>query len=92
MRLAARTDANQAVIVDALRSIGASVETSTARLGGGFPDLCVGYCGANFLIEVKNPETRGKLNKKQREWIDEWQGQHVIVETVTQALRAVGAI
>lgn len=42
MRRAARTDANQVEIVSALRAIGCSV-SDTSGVGGGFPDLAVGF-------------------------------------------------
>lgn len=41
MRRAARTDANQTAIVEALRKCGASVQ-SLAAVGKGVPDLLVG--------------------------------------------------
>jgi hypothetical protein len=48
MRYAAKTDANQAAIVSALRSVGASVWVI------GLPvDLLVGVAGRTALVEVK---------------------------------------
>ena len=53
-----RRDANQAEIVKALESVGASV-LDLADVGRGCPDLLVGYAGREWLIEVKMPT--GKL-------------------------------
>lgn len=91
MRYDARVDDNQAAIVDGLRKIGATVEI-LARVGGGVPDLLVGYQGRNYLMEVKNLKAGGKLNKKQRDWLSKWNGQHVVVTDLIDALRAIGAI
>lgn len=63
---AARVDTNHAAIVEALRSAGWEV-ISTARMGGGFPDLLIynrrsGY----WLVEVKT--RTGKVNREQAEF------------------------
>ena len=55
MRRAARADSNQAEIVDALRKVGASVQP-IHTVGGGVPDLLVGFRGQNYLFEVKDGE------------------------------------
>ena len=47
MRQAAKVDDNQAAIVEALRSLGASVE-SLAAVGKGVPDLLVGFTVADI--------------------------------------------
>ncbi len=52
MRRAANVDRNQPEIVAALRAAGATVEYLHA-VGGGCPDLLVGYRGANYVLEVK---------------------------------------
>ena len=90
MRYAAKADNNQAEIVAALRSVGASV-TSLHRVGQGCPDLLVGYRGHTYLMEVKSPG--GKLTEPENEWITTWSGLDVaIVTTVDDALRLIGAI
>lgn len=94
MRRAAKVDANQAVIVGALRDIGASV-TSTAAIGQGFPDLAVGFRGATFLLEVKDgskPPSQRQLTPDEAEWHQAWRGQAAIVETIEDALRVIGAL
>lgn len=76
MRRAARVDGNQALIVDTLRGLGASVH-HLHSVGMGCPDLLVGYRRANHLVEVKSPG--GKLSPGQVEWHDEWRGAKPVV-------------
>jgi hypothetical protein len=52
MRRAAKVDANQTEIVQALRQIGAVVQ-SLAAVGNGCPDLLVGYRNRLFLLEFE---------------------------------------
>jgi len=85
-------DANQSEIVEALRKAGASV-TPTSQSGEGFPDLCVGIRGINYLLEVKDgskPPSGQRLTPKQSKWHDQWQGSVSVVNSVEQALKAVG--
>ncbi|MBI1939159.1 MAG: hypothetical protein HYS25_13705 [Ignavibacteriales bacterium] len=84
-----RADLNQSQIVNALRTVGATVHI-TNQVGQGFPDLVVGIFGKNFLIEVKNKNTRGRLTAEQEVFIDKWKGKIHIVNTVDEALRVVG--
>jgi Holliday junction resolvase len=86
MTYAKRSDANQQDIIDALRAIGASV-VSIHRVGGGVPDLLVGYQGVNLLLEVKT--ARGRLNRCEAEWHQEWRGQVAVVRTVDEAIEIV---
>lgn len=90
------TDANQGAIVEALRKAGATV-TSLHAVGGGVPDLLVGWVGRTFLLECKT--LKGKRNPKaapltpaQIVWHQQWRGQVAIVTTPEEALRAVGMI
>lgn len=90
-----RRDGNEAEIIEALRSLGASVEQLE---GKGLPDLLVGWRGKNILLEVKDPNaTRGrttalKLTDDQVTWHRQWSGQVAVVTTVTEALVACGAV
>jgi hypothetical protein len=86
---AARIDVNQPEIVEGLRKSGASVEC-LHKVGKGCTDLLVGYRGVNYLIEVKHG--KGKLNKRQVRWHDEWYGQCGVAWTIEDALRIIGAI
>jgi hypothetical protein len=87
----AKTDTNQKEIVAALRKIGASVE-SLHRVGGGVPDLLVGYRGENYLMEVKDgqkPPSERRLNTDQVEWHDKWRGQRCVVLSPESAILAL---
>ena len=93
---AAKVDANQAEIVESLRRAGAIVQV-TSNIGGGFPDLVVGFRGKNYLLEIKDggkPPSSRKLTKDQQEFHMRWnaRGSVVVVESVMDALRAVGAV
>lgn len=89
MRRAARVDANQAEIVEALRQAGASVQL-LHMVGQGCPDLAVGFRGANFMLEIK--QDRGKLTAEEYVWLSEWRGQAKVVRSPEEALRAIGAL
>jgi hypothetical protein len=74
MRFRARTDANQAEIVKALRAAGAKVAI-TSQLGGGFPDLVVGFGGRIALLEVKDPTKPARdqrLTEREAEFFEQW--------------------
>jgi hypothetical protein len=94
MRVAAKADDNQAETVRALRRVGASVQT-LHRVGCGCPDLLVGYRGRNFLLEIKDGRkspSRRALTKDQELFHALWRGEIAIVRSVSEALRAIGAI
>jgi len=86
-RYAAKTDANQAEIVQALRDVGASVLV-LSRVGQGVADLAVGIRGETFFLEVKTD--KGKLTPREQEFMDGWRGHYAIVRTPEEALRAIG--
>lgn len=91
-RLAARTDANQREVVAALRAVGATVQHLHA-VGRGCPDLCVGFRGVNYLIEIKDgskPPSARRLTADEKIWHDSWQGTVCVVESVDDALNAIG--
>lgn len=91
MRRRAQTDGNQAAIVAALRKVGASVAI-TAEVGGGYPDLTVGYRLRTYLLEVKDPRqqpNKQRLTEAQEEFHRNWHGAPIhIVRTVEQAFFA----
>jgi hypothetical protein len=89
-RFAARVDENQADIVEALRSAGASVFIV------GLPvDLLCGFAGKTVLVEVKRAV--GKRNPRaadytqlQRDFLDSWLGGPVATVTdVEGAMRVL---
>lgn len=88
MRRAAKRDANELEIMDALRAVGATIlqinETNAA-------DLLVGFRDLNFVIEVKDGKY-AKLSEGQQEWHDSWQGQRAVVRSIEEALQVIGAI
>jgi hypothetical protein len=89
-----RVDANQTVVVAALRAVGAEV-CHLHAVGRGVPDLLIGFRGQNFLLEVKDaaqPPSKRKLTPDERVWHDRWRGQVWIVCSADDALRAIGAI
>ena len=91
---ARRVDRNQLEIVRALRKIGASVH-DCSRLGGGFPDLACGFLGDNHFLEVKDgakPPSARKLTGAEEEFINNWRGTVYVVNSVDEALQAIGAI
>jgi hypothetical protein len=71
-----KVDANQAAIVQTFRQLGATVE-DLHGVGGGFPDLLIGFMGENVLVEVK--EEKRELQDNQKEWGQLWRGGPVIV-------------
>lgn len=92
MRRAARIDDNQNEIVDALRSVGASVAI-TSMVGDGFPDLTVGFRDINYLIEIKDgskPPSRRQLTRPEQVFHDSWWGRIDIVNSVDEALYVIG--
>lgn len=94
MRRNARVDANQPDIVKGLRKAGASVAV-TSNLGKGFPDITVGYRGANYLFEIKDPAkppSQRKLTDNEDEWHRKWGGHVAIIETAEEALHVIGAL
>jgi hypothetical protein len=94
MRQAARIDANQNEIVQALRDVGASVAI-TSMVGAGFPDIVVGYRGQNYMIEIKDGSkspSRRKLTPDEKEFHDLWRGTVIVVNNINEVLEAVGAI
>ena len=94
MRRRAAVDANQSEIVAALRRVGASVVDLSA-VGAGCPDLLAGYRGVNYFVEIKDGDkfkSQRKLTPAQVQFHDNWRGQICVVETVDEALRAIGAV
>ncbi len=94
MRLRARTDRNQKLIVAALRKAGASVAI-LVPLGHGIPDLLVGKADTRgvprcYVLEVKSE--RGTLTPAEVAWLRDWRGQAAVCYTVDDALRAIGAM
>lgn len=73
-RRAARRDASEAAIVDALRACGFSVESLSKK---GCGDLLLGKHGITRVVEVKSGTE--SLNDEQRLWWGKWRGNGLIV-------------
>ena len=86
MRVAARSDQNQARIVQALRKAGASV-IHLHQLGRGVPDILACFRGRNILMEIKRPGE--KPNEKQIEFHSTWGGELHVVRTEEEAIAAL---
>jgi len=84
-------DRNQAEIVGHLRGAGATVQ-DLSGVGGGCPDLLVGFRGRNFLLEIKTPDPESKLNALQNEWHMAWTGHAAVVRTPEEALQEILAV
>lgn len=87
-RRAAKVDANQAEVVDALRRIGASVQTLHA-VGMGCPDILVGFRSINLLMEIKDgdkPASATNLTSWQEDWHLKWEGQAAVVYSADEAI------
>lgn len=89
-----RVDANHSRIVKELRQLGYSV-VSTADLGDGFPDICVGSLNTvnrNFLFEIKDwkqPPSKRRLTPKEKQFHAAWKGQVAVIETTEEALKVM---
>lgn len=92
-RFRRNVDANQADIVEALRRVGALVQ-HLHTVGGGCPDLLVGYRGKLWLLEVKDGRkvaSARALSESELAWHTRWAGYPVLVVTSPlDALRAIG--
>ena len=88
MRRAAKVDANHSDIVEALRAVGASVQ-SLAQIGKGCPDVLAAFRGSMFLLEIKHG--KGKTNEDQQRWHIQWNAPVHVVYSAEDALRAIGA-
>ena len=95
MRRAAKVDANQEQVVQALRAAGATVQ-SLAGVGVGVPDLLVGHQGKTILLEVKDghkPPSARRLTEDQLKWHGAWCGGPLaVVDGVDAALRVLGVL
>ncbi len=89
MRKYGKIDANQPEIVDALRSIGAHV-TILAAVGGGIPDLLVGY----DVKDGAQPPSARLLTSDQKRWHAEIAAtarvRPYIANSVSDALAIIG--
>jgi hypothetical protein len=71
-----RRDLTHAEIRDELRALGASV-VDLGDVGHDKPDLLVGFCRRDFLVEAKS--AKGKLSAGQSAFARDWRGQPPVV-------------
>lgn len=93
-RPVANRDRNHPEIVAALRAIGCTV-VDLAAVGGGVPDLLVGYRGRNLLVEVKDGSvspSRRQLRETQVQFRTDWRGQWSMVTDVAGAVELAQAV
>lgn len=87
MRRAARRDANERRVIDALRACGAYVKQINDE---GLADLLVYYRGHTLILEVKDgdkPPSARALTPAEQKFHDEWPGQNLyIVNSEHEAL------
>ncbi len=79
MKFGYRIDENHRVIKSAFDDLEFSVMT-TARVGGGAPDLVVAKYGLTVAVEIKTDD--GALTDDQMEFMDTWQGRHRVVRSI----------
>ena len=85
MRLHGKVDLNQHEIVRMLRQYPGVTVQSLASVGGGVPDLILGFRGSTLLIEVKG--RKGTLTDAQQTWHDNWEGAPVaVIRSVDEAI------
>lgn len=94
MRRRGRIDRNHGEIVDALRRVGASVQ-SLSDIGDGCPDILVGFRLRNYLLEIKDgmgKPSRRRLTPDEVDWHQNWHGDVDVVESIDEALHAIGVL
>lgn len=81
-----KVDSNQAQIIADLKKIGVSV-LNLSRVGGGCPDILVGWQGKNILIEIKT--AKGNLNDLQIEFFEQWKGQKFVCKSINEIIEII---
>ena len=83
---------NQSKINDNVRAH-SSMFHDTGSLGGGFPDLVVGYRGVLYLLEVKDgnkPPSKRRLTPDEQKFFNDWAGYPVhVVNSTEEAINAI---
>lgn len=91
-RYARRKDGNHAELSKAFLQLGCSVaDLSNAGLAG-WPDVVIGACGIDRLVEYKNPETRygrAGLNANQSAFERDWRGGKLFVVSTIDEVAAL---
>jgi hypothetical protein len=85
---ARKRDGNHRDVITALRQIGATT-IDLADLGRGRPDIGCWYRDRFFLLEVKNPKGRNRVEPGQADWLASWPGPAAVVRSAEEAIRVV---
>jgi len=91
MRKRGKVDLNQPEIVDALRKVGATIQ-SLANIGNGCPDILVGHDGVWYVIEIKNGNlapSKQRLTSDEDKWHQSAQTPVHVVNSVAEALKII---
>lgn len=86
-----RLDGNHGDVMKALLASGMKA-VSTAAVGSGFPDICVGFRGLTVMLEVKDgskPPSARTLTADERNFHETWPGHIAIVGSPEEAVCAV---
>lgn len=87
-----KRDGNHSTIAKAYTDAGCSV-FDAHKVGQGFPDLVVGIAGRTYLVEVKNPAGRNRVEKSQTKFSAEWRGSKpVVVRSVADVAEHVSDV
>lgn len=87
-----RTDTNHREILNACRLLPGVSVFDTHTIGGGFPDIVVGYRGKNYLFEIKDgkkPRSARKLTTREADFLREWTGQINVIFNATDIARLI---
>ena len=89
----AKTDQNHTALLKQIRKIPNVSVCDLSGAGSGVPDVCLGFQGRNYFIEIKRPDvapSASKLNDKQQEFFETWRGQAQVVRTLADVLAVLG--
>jgi len=87
MRRAARVDDNHRDIINSLEEMHCTV-LDLSKVGGGCPDILVGWQGINILFEIKDgnkPPSRRRLRDNQESFMQRWKGPAYAVNSFEEA-------
>ena len=82
-----RRDANEPEIVRALEAVGAKVHRMHSPM-----DLLVRFRDRTYLLEVKAPGRKRRLQPSQAQCLADWGADAAVVESIEEALKHIGAI
>lgn len=91
VRYANRIDANQRLLVEVWRRLGAQVLVLSA-VGKGCPDVLLSYNGHNVLCELKDgnkPPSKRKLTDPQTDFHKNWLGQICVIKNEHEAANLI---